>query len=217
MNKAIITLIVCSLFMTSCKKEQNKESKNTKKEETKETIQKNQFSIDANATEINWTAYKTTAKTPVKGVFTSLKIDNPINSDEKKNTFENLEFSIPISSFYSKNEIRDNKIKKLFFGFMENTELISGNFSNIVGDNKKGTMFLNLKMNNETVVVPMQYTITDNIVSLNGTIKDLLDWKMEKAFNSIHKACEILHTGEDGISKTWQEVAINATAVLKKK
>lgn len=211
MKKILTTVLACSIFMISCKKQ---EKQNT--EQVIEKSQKNQFSIDANATEINWTAYKTTAKTAVKGVFTSLKIDNPIKSTNKQDTFENLEFSIPISSFYSKNEIRDSKIKKLFFGFMKNTELISGNFTDINGDNKKGTMSLNLKMNGEIVVVPMNYSISENVIIINGTIKDLLDWKMDKAFNSIHKACELLHTGEDGVSKTWQEVAISATAVLKK-
>ncbi len=212
MNKAIITFIMCSFFMTSCKKQE----KNTSKEGTTKEIKQNSYSIDTNATEVNWVAYKTTAKTPVKGVFTSLKINNPIQSKSKIGTFENLEFSIPISSFYSKNEIRDNKIKKLFFGFMKDTEFISGSFSDIKGDDEKGTISLKLKMNGETIAVPMNYSISGKIINLNGTINDLLDWKMNDAFNSIHKACEILHTGEDGISKTWQEVAISATAVLKK-
>lgn len=210
MKKAILFLLVSSLFISSCKKEAKEQ------EAPVEIIQKETYSVDANKTEINWTAYKTTAKTAVKGVFTSLNIDKPIQSDNKQGTFSNLKFSIPVSSFYSKNEIRDNKIKKLFFGFMKNTELISGHFSNITGNEEEGAMSLNLKMNDQVVSVPMKYTISDNQININGTITDLLDWKMNEAFNSIHKACEILHTGEDGISKTWKEVAISATAVLKK-
>ena len=75
-------------------------------------------------------------------------------------------------------------------------------------------MTLNLTMNNETVGVPMTYTIEDNIVSINGNINNLMDWKMESAFNSLHAACELLHTGEDGISKTWEDVAIGAKVYL---
>jgi hypothetical protein len=213
MKKIILGMLLSTLLVTSCKKEKTRNEEQTITNE----ISKKTFSIDANSTEINWTAYKTTAKTAVKGVFTSLTIDKPIQSENKQGTFSNLEFSIPISSFYSKNEIRDNKIKKLFFGFMEDTELISGYFSNIIGNEKEGAMSLNLKMNGQTVVVPMKYTIDNNKINIDGTITDLLDWKMDAAFNSIHKACELLHTGEDGISKTWKEVAINATAVLKKK
>ncbi len=210
MKKITLCLLISSLFIISCKKSEKQE------ETTIEIVKNKTFSVDANSTEINWTAYKTTAKTAVKGVFTNLNIEKPIQSDNKQGTFANLEFSIPVSSFYSKNEIRDNKIKKLFFGFMEDTELISGHFSNITGNEEEGAMSLNLKMNGQTVAVPMKYTIDNNKINIDGTITDLLDWKMNAAFNSIHKACELLHTGEDGISKTWQEVAISATAVLKK-
>jgi hypothetical protein len=33
---------------------------------------------------------------------------------------------------------------------------------------------------------------------------------------SINKACEALHTGKDGISKTWSEVAVHADVLLNK-
>jgi len=126
-----------------------------------------------------------------------------------------LEFNIPISSFFSKDEVRDNKIKALFFGVMKETTLISGRFSNITGNEEEGAMSLNLKMNGELVAIPMKYTISDNKVEINGTITNLMDWKIEEAFKSLHRACELLHTGEDGVSKTWKDVAISATAVLK--
>jgi len=210
MKKAILCLLVSSLFIISCKKE-TKEPEVTTQEAKKPT-----YSIDASTTEINWTAYKTTAKTPVKGIFTRLNIEKPIQSDNKQGAFENLKFSIPVSSFFSKNEIRDNKIKTLFFGVMKETTLISGHFSNVTGNEKEGAMSLNLKMNGETIAIPMKYSISDNKVDINGTITNLMDWKMEDAFKSLHKACELLHTGEDGVSKTWEDVAINATAILKR-
>ncbi|NQY28512.1 MAG: YceI family protein [Flavobacteriaceae bacterium] len=210
MKKVILCLLVSSLFITSCKKDTKQP------EETTQEAKTPTYSVDANTTEINWTAYKTTEKTPVKGIFTSLNIDNPIQSDSKHGAFANLEFSIPISSFFSENEIRDNKIKALFFGIMKETILISGRFSDIIGNDEEGTMSLNLKMNGETIAIPMKYTISDNKVDINGTITNLMDWKMDAAFKSLHKACELLHTGEDGISKTWEDVAINATAVLKR-
>jgi len=209
MKKVILCLLASSLFITSCKKE-TKQSEVTTQEEAPPT-----YSVDASTTEINWTAYKTTAKTPVKGIFTSLNIDKPIHSDSKQGAFANLEFNIPVSSFFSKNDIRDNKIKTLFFGVMKETTLISGHFSNITGNEEEGAMSLNLKMNGEIVAIPMKYTISDNNVEINGTITDLMDWKMDTAFKSLHKACELLHTGEDGISRTWEDVAISATAILK--
>jgi len=210
MKKAILCLLVSSIFITSCKKETKQQ------EETTQEVKTLAYSVDSSTTEVNWTAYKTTAKTPVKGIFTHLNIEKPIQSDSKQGAFANLEFKIPVSSFFSKNEARDNKIKALFFGVMKETTLISGHFSNITGNEEEGAMSLNLKMNGEIVSIPMKYSISDNKVNINGTITNLMDWKMDDAFKSLHKACELLHTGEDGISRTWEDVAINATAVLKR-
>jgi hypothetical protein len=211
MKKVIACLIFSSILFISCKKETSQSTVETKKETTKQIT----YRIDANASEVHWTAYKTTAKKAVKGVFTKLNISNSTNSNTKQGVFDNLEFNIPISSFFSKDETRDTKIKALFFGVMDNTTLISGTFSNVNGNDSKGTLTLNLKMNNETVAIPMTYSIDNNIISINGNIANLMDWKMEKAFNSLHKACELLHTGEDGKSKTWEDVAISAVVVLK--
>lgn len=215
MKKLFLVLAVTALGLTACKKENNTTTKATPPviEKTLATT----YSVDAKATQVHWTAYKTTEKKGVKGVFTVLKITNPIESNTKQGVFENLGFEIPVSSFFSKNEERDTKIKKLFFGVMEETTLISGGFSNVKGDDKKGIMNLNLKMNGTLVAVPMTYTITGNTVTINGTLTNLMDWKMETAFASLHKACEKLHTGTDGVSKTWTDVAISATTVLKSK
>ncbi len=210
MKKLILLSALSLLVFISCKKETKKE--NSTKTETKITAK---YSVNTNKSTVSWTAYKTTAKKGVHGVFTELKIINPIESETKQGALENLGFEIPVSSFFSKNEVRDTKIKKLFFGVMKETILISGGFNDIKGDNTKGTVVLNLKMNGNLVAVPMQYSITDNVITLNGTITNLMDWKIETAFASLHKACEKLHTGADGVSKTWTDVAISATAVLK--
>lgn len=210
MKKVITCCLLSTLLLASCKKN-NTETTIEHQDETTKVIS---YSINTDATEIHWTAYKTTAKKAVKGVFTKLNIDKSTNSSTKHGVFNNLEFNIPVSGFFSKDETRDSKIKALFFGVMDNTSLIKGTFSNVNGNDSKGNMTLNLTMNNESVGIPMTYTIEDNIVSINGNIDNLMAWKMENAFNSLHAACELLHTGEDGISKTWEDVAISAIAVL---
>lgn len=211
MKKIFFYSVVAFVLLTSCKKETKKQEENTPQKETTTKT----YTIDANATEVHWTAYKTTAKTPVKGVFTRLNIENPVVSDTKQGAFTNLSFTIPITSFFSKDETRDTKIKTLFFGMMKETAFIRGKFSNITGNENEGGMDLNLKMNGEVVAIPLKYNVEGNIVNLKGNITNLMDWKMEEAFNSLHKACEVLHTGEDGISKTWEDVAINAKVILK--
>lgn len=211
MKKIITLIVICTFINISCKKENKEEST------TPNVSESSIYSIDSEASAVQWTGYKTSDKAAVKGVFTKINLNNTINSKTKHESIEGLQFSIPVSSFFSKNEIRDSKIKLLFFAAMEETTMVSGHFSNVIGTEFKGSVSLNLKMNNETVIVPMNYIIANNVISLDGTIENLLDWKMESAFNALHKACEILHTGPDGISKTWTEVAIKAQAVLKKK
>jgi len=45
---------------------------------------------------------------------------------------------------------------------------------------------------------------------------NLENWNALDAVSSINKACEALHTGADGVSKTWSEVAVQANVLLKK-
>jgi hypothetical protein len=45
---------------------------------------------------------------------------------------------------------------------------------------------------------------------------NLENWDLAAAVASINKACEALHTGKDGISKTWSEVAVHADVLLNK-
>jgi hypothetical protein len=48
-------------------------------------------------------------------------------------------------------------------------------------------------------------------------VMNLENWDALAAVASINKACEALHTGKDGISKTWSEVAVHADVLLNKK
>ena len=213
MKNILNSLLISVFILSSCKTDkQTNTPVKSDINESKDIF----YSVDAGNTEVLWTAYKTTAKTAVKGKFIQLKIDNPIQSDTKQGALSNLNFEIPVTSFFSSNEERDSKIKSLFFGVMKETSFLSGSFSDVNGNENSGSVTLNLKMNNETVPVPLSYTIDDRKILLEGDI-NLMDWKMDEAYNSIHKACEVLHTGPDGISKTWKEVKINAVAMLKTK
>ena len=210
MKKTICYLFVVSALFTSCKE-------NTKQNEVlpqqDDVTSEKSYSVNPSTTEVAWTAYKTTAKTPVKGQFLKLNLLNEVVSESKQGVLSGLEFTIPISSFFSNNEERDYKIKTLFFGFMDNTELLTGSFSDLKGDNSNGTITLNLKMNNVSYPVIMDYAIDGNRMNLSGVMQ-MMDWKINKAYESIHKACELLHTGEDGISKTWKEVALSSTVII---
>lgn len=211
MKKSILFLCLLSIAFISCKKE-NKEQPQT--DTTEEVVTTKKYQIDPAATSIGWTAYKTTAKTPVSGKFTQLKIDNPVTSETKHGALQGLDFEIPISSFFSDNDERDNKIKSLFWAIMKDTSIISGTFKKVHGDDEKGIVYVTIVMNQVPQDVSFTYTVEGNKINISGAIM-LMNWKIQEAFDSLHNACEALHTGEDGVSKTWQEVAINAVAVIK--
>ncbi len=209
--KKIVLVAAVLLATISCKKEAKKETVETTQDTQKEVVVKETYLVTEEGSSIYWTAYKTTAKTPVKGQFTKVTVKNAKAAEDPIEAFNNLEFSIPVSSIFSKNEDRDTKLQKFFFGVMDNTEFLSGSF--IVSGDKK--ISLNLTMNGATYELPLTYEITDRTVNFKGVMK-LENWNALEAVASINKACFDLHKGEDGVSKTWDEVAIEASVYLKK-
>lgn len=198
MKKIALLLLTITLTfgIQSCKK----------KEQTKETA----YTIDANKTDINWTAFKTTDKVPVKGKFTKLTIEAPHKGSTIKEALNNTTFSIPVSSIFSNNPDRDNKLKTLFFGVMKNTSLLSGTL--MITDDMSG--YVDFTMNGVTEKLPFAYTITDKVASIK-TIMNTDSWQAQAALNSLNEACFALHKGSDGVSKTWSDVAIDIQVYFK--
>jgi hypothetical protein len=202
MKAKLLTLVLIatlSLQLTSCKKE-------VKKADAIEYI------IEPKTTTINWTAYKTTEKKPVKGIF---KTVNVVKTKVSTNPFEainGIEFSIPVNSIDTKKPNRDTKIIKSFFGSMKSTQSITGRIN--LGENGKGDV--DLSMNGITTKLPITYVISGQLVEINATL-NLDNWKAQLAIATLNKACNEKHKGADGISKTWNEVNINIVSYLKVK
>lgn len=163
------------------------------------------YSIDLENTVLNWTAYKTTDKIPVKGVFEEVKIKNDRASASVIGILDGLEFEIPVSSIYSKDSIRDWKLKEYFFGVMKNTLKLTGKFH--AEENGKGK--ISLTMNGLTNDLPFTYEVKGDEIEVNATM-DLDTWQAQYAIESLNVVCYDKHKAADGISKTWSEVTINA-------
>jgi len=204
-----ITLLVFALIIglttISCKKEIKKDKDNN--QPTTEIG----FSLDTSTAKIEWTAYKTTEKIAVKGEFTKISITNAKTSKNVSELINGIEFSIPVSSIFSNNEDRDNKLQKFFFGVMDNTQLLSGKIT--ITDDKTGS--LAITMNAMTNSFPISYTLSENEFSMTG-VMNLEDWNGQAAIESLNKACFDLHKAADGISKTWNDVQIDARISFKK-
>ncbi|RPD99545.1 YceI family protein [Aureibaculum marinum] len=193
----IVLGIVLGLSAISCKKEVKKESA--------------KFSIEPKTTTVNWIGYKTTDKIAVKGEFKEIKINNIKKDTSAIGAINGTTFDLPISSLFSNDSIRDSKLKELFFGVMDATVSLTGTLNL----NDDGTGNIDMKMNNVQHKIPITYTASGQLVELKGTM-NIEDFKANAALESLSKACYDLHTGPDGVSKTWSEVGISAAIYLKK-
>jgi len=166
--------------------------------------------VKAEATSVKWTAYKTTEKKGVGGEFSVLNFENKSGSTPQE-ALNNLDFSIPVSNLVTKDDSRDAKIKASFFGQMLNTAFIKGTIK-VINDK----YIASLTMNGVTKDLPLDVSITDERrVSLKGTML-LKDWDALGALAALNKVCYDLHKGPDGVSKTWDDVAIEVSTFLRK-
>ncbi|WP_233898718.1 YceI family protein [Tenacibaculum piscium] len=213
MKKIIYSLFVFVAItnFASCKSDATSKKENSVNENnTEKKAKKTAFSLQDADSKINWTAYKTTEKKPVTGVFQKVDITKNGTGNTVKEAINNAEFSIPVSSIFTKETSRDFKIKKFFFAVMDNTKLLSGKL--ILENDSIG--YADITMNTVTKKLPFTYTINQKTFNLKGTLK-ISDWNAQKALASLNEACKDLHKGDDGVSKTWDDVAINITSTFK--
>ena len=192
----VITVFAISFSSISCKEKASKDKKTEKQEQT--------FTVDANKSEVNWTAFKTTDKVPVKGKFTKLTIKNSAPGKTFADALNGTEFSIPVSSLFTNNPDRDHKLKTIYFGIMKNAEIHSGTIH--IDTPQSG--YVDFSMNGIIEKLPFSYSANETSLQIK-TIMDTNTWQAQTAIASINKACYELHKGADGVSKTWSDVAID--------
>ncbi len=196
MRKRIIHLLLIGVFFASfsCKKAVSEDVKEDKTPS---------YAVSSDSISLEWTAYKTTAKVPVKGTFTKIELKNTPSGNSPETAVANIEFSIPIESIFTKDTIRDGKLKKFFFGNMLGTSSISGKTSL----NENGVGEATISMNGVEKTVPVSYTTNGNEVEIKANL-DLDNWQAQMALAALTEACYELHKGTDGISKTWNTVDV---------
>lgn len=124
-----------------------------------------------------------------------------------------MKFSIPVSGLFTNDatNTRDAKIKTSFFGAMLDTDLIKGTIK--ISNNIYSA---SITMNGVTHDLPLEVTITEGRrVAMTGTM-NLKNWDALGALESLNKVCFDLHKGADGVSKTWEDVAIEVNTYLRK-
>ena len=193
-------ILLIMVFVSSCKKSEKKEV----------SLIEKKYSIIADSTKINWTAYKTTAKVPVNGQFKEITIENAKKDTTALGALNGLKFKIPVSSLITNDTIRDKKLIAYFFGEMKNSSVITGT----VHINNENASTVDLTLNGITRELPIAHIVADNKVTIIGNM-ELDNWQAKAALEALNLVCKDLHTGDDGITKTWSDVKIEVIAILK--
>ena len=193
---------VLSLGMHSCKKE-------AKVEPAKEVAEN--FRVDENASSVAWTAYKTSEKVPVKGTFQKVSATSPAEALSREAVLNGLEFEIPVSSIFTNDSIRDGKLQKFFFEVMDNTASLKGSMKTTA----EGKGELSLEMNGMSQELPFEYKMAQDTIVVSA-VMDLNNWQAQAALSSLNEACKTLHSGKDGVPKTWSDVNLLAKIVTVK-
>ncbi len=211
MKKILVTGLLLGLLFTCQSPKKNKQKP---QEDSPKSLQTTKWELNEDASSIYWTGYKTTGKIPVKGVFQNFKIKGVKSATNLAEILKNAQVQINVYSIFSDNEDRDKKLIGDLFEYMTDTENIYARVEKITKD----SIWVNIHMNAHEKIVPMflQMDNQKGVVQLNGRIDLLKDFAAAKALNKFHKACFDKHTGKDGVSKTWPEVAIAARLVFDK-
>ncbi len=222
MKKLLIAgLIASTTLIFGCSQSDTKTEGTTAESNSGEQTEENTtagcvYTYNGESTKVKWTAYKTTAKVGVSGVFTQMGSDAPQKETSVPNMLNGGRFEIQTTSINSENEERDGKIREFFFGSMANPLSVRGELNNAKGDDESGTLSITLSINDSKQMLEARYSVDDTYLDITTQMR-LPEIGLGDAAKAMNKACYELHKGEDGESKLGDEVDILITTVLMKK
>jgi hypothetical protein len=208
MKNLILGLSALTIFSCSAPVENTENAETTTEEVVKNCV----YVYDYASSKIEFGAFKTTEKLEVKGVFESFDVINTNSGSNFKEVFENAEFKVYVNSLETKDAGRNQRIRDHFFGELLSKDTLSGKIIKI----DSAVVEVELSMNKIVKNVVLKIEQKDNEYLLTGAI-NVLDWKAEKGLKGINDACKDLHKGADGISKTWADVNLYISTILKEK
>jgi len=173
------------------------------------------YRVASDVASVYWTAYKYNNKTEVKGEMGDISLGNVDETESISDLISGINFTINTSSVNSQDTLRDGKIRKFFFGAMENGEKITGFVTSANGTDEKGSGELDLLINGVENSIPYEYVVEGDQIKLYADV-NLNNWNCQDAVSSLHEKCEEKHTGADGESKLWPDFGIIAIAQFEK-
>jgi polyisoprenoid-binding protein YceI len=169
------------------------------------------YTADPSSLTVGWTAFKTTQKTPVKGSFKKLAVHGKLTQKSLSALLQGLHVMVDLKSADTGNPARDKTLQDYFFS------KLTGSVHTHVGkvSEKDHTFNMDLWLNGKSKTIPFHYELNEQgQFAATGTM-DILEFGGNNALDSLHKQCENLHKGPDGVSKTWSEVDLNLGGSIK--
>jgi hypothetical protein len=210
MNKKLMIVALSGLFLAACGGEATTDA-DTDDTVVDEVVETCTYSYDPAETVLTWTAFKLTERAAVDGSFDEINVTANDGAENMFDVLAGATFDIPVSSLNSQDEVRDPKIKKSFFGVMNETANITGEISSI--DENGGSVAIT--MNGMTVSYDGEIKVDGETITFLTQI-DLVDFDGQEAVDSLGVVCEAKHTGDDGVNKLWTEVDLAVKTTLVK-
>lgn len=174
------------------------------------------FSGNPKNVQVVWTAFKTTAKTPVKGRFNQTKLDGNTSAPSLSALLRGLQIEIDGTTVETDNPARNATLQQFFFEKFAGSPKIAASVVKVEGDDQKGQLTLKIQMNGVAKQTILSYAVnSDGVLEAKGSI-DMMNFRLQAPFDSLHGACEDLHKGSDGVSKTWTQVDLSVTGKFQK-
>jgi polyisoprenoid-binding protein YceI len=207
-------LFLSVLFACSGGAEQKEQAQN-ESSTTVEIKQTCTYAASSEQPEVLWVAYKYTEKVGVKGEFEEVAVSNTGTGNTISAVLAGAQIAISTASSNSGDPTRDPKIKDTFFGALVEGEKITGEITNVKGDEEKGTVVANLKMNGQENPTTGTYEVKNDVLEMKFEL-DVATWSAMDALNALNEVCEDLHKGADGKSILWPDVTVFVTTQLVK-
>ena len=193
------------LFLISCADSKREKISPSIDDNNVEATKEGLYSFDSNKAKIIWNGFKTTDRIQVTGQFDQFDSSRDMKQfNSLEDLIDGLDFSISTSSSASGDPVRDLNLKDYFFKLLTSNFKLSGYLARPNGGVIPVTF--NTLLGSKTV--ELNYSFENSVVRIEGLIDIGMDLGGVIAYESIHQKCEQLHTGGDGVSKTWSEVEV---------
>ncbi|MCB9229163.1 MAG: YceI family protein [Deltaproteobacteria bacterium] len=172
------------------------------------------YQIRDESIKITWTGYKFNEKAPVSGTFRKTHLEQNKMSGSIPDLFRSVRFRLDTISLDSGLSERDKKLILFLFGSAVSPAGITGQIRDF--DMKQKTANVSITMNGRSADVRFAVTEQSDRYTFRSEIDLLRQFAMDAQLSALHEACKQLHTGADGVSRTWPLVGLEVQAELLK-